>query len=80
LVFRENIPAIKLFQASVTAELAVGFGRLVRNMIDTDAYREIFPGLHYELIVKLLVDGQPIKVVNILRLGFQEVVPGLGVT
>lgn len=38
-------PGHKVIQASVTAELAVGFGRLVRNMIDTDAYREIFPGV-----------------------------------
>ena len=36
-------PDDKVLQCSVTAELAVGFGRRVRNMIDTDAYREIFP-------------------------------------
>jgi predicted phage terminase large subunit-like protein len=36
-------PDHKVIQCSVTAELAVGFGRRVRNMIDTPEYREIFP-------------------------------------
>ena len=36
-------PDHKVIQCSVTAELAVGFGRRVRNMIDSPAYREIFP-------------------------------------
>ena len=38
-----NHPNHKVIQGSVTAELAVGFGREVRNMLDTDLYREIFP-------------------------------------
>jgi hypothetical protein len=36
-------PNHKVIQCSVTAELAVGFGREVRNMIDSEAYKEIFP-------------------------------------
>ena len=36
-------PDHKVIQCSVTAELAVGFGRRVRNMIDSPEYREIFP-------------------------------------
>lgn len=36
-------PNHKVIQCSVTAELAVGFGRRVRNLLDSEAYREIFP-------------------------------------
>ena len=38
-----NHPNHKVIQCSVTAELAVGFGRQVRNMIDSEAYKAIFP-------------------------------------
>lgn len=38
-------PHKKVIQCSHTAELAVGFGRKVRNLVDTDAYRTIFPEL-----------------------------------
>lgn len=38
-------PNKKVIQASHTAELAVGFGRKVRNLVDTEAYKEIFPEL-----------------------------------
>jgi len=36
-------PDHKVIQCSVTAELAVNFGRQVRNMIGSEKYREIFP-------------------------------------
>ena len=36
-------PGKKVIQTSHTAELAVGFGRKVRNLVDTDAYHKIFP-------------------------------------
>jgi hypothetical protein len=38
-------PGKKVIQASHTAELAVGFGRKVRNLVDTDQYKDIFPEL-----------------------------------
>ena len=38
-------PGKKVIQTSHTAELAVGFGRKVRNLVDTEAYHEVFPGL-----------------------------------
>ena len=38
-------PGKKVIQTSHTAELAVGFGRKVRNLVDTDAYHKIFPDL-----------------------------------
>lgn len=36
-------PTKKIMMVSHTTDLAVDFGRKVRNLIDTDAYREIFP-------------------------------------
>ena len=35
-------PAMKIIQATHTTELAVGFGRKVKNLLDRDDYREIF--------------------------------------
>jgi len=43
--FLGKFPNKKIIQCSHTAELAVGFGRKVRNLVDTDAYRRIFPDL-----------------------------------
>ena len=36
-------PGKKIIQTSHTAELAVGFGRKVRNLVDSDPYKDIFP-------------------------------------
>lgn len=36
-------PSAKIIQATHTAELAMRFGRKVRNLMDTDAYKEVFP-------------------------------------
>ena len=38
-------PNTKVIQATHTAELAVGFGRKVKNLIDSEIYRDIFPDL-----------------------------------
>jgi predicted phage terminase large subunit-like protein len=35
----------KIIQCSNTAELAVGFGRKVRNLVDSEAYARIFPNV-----------------------------------
>jgi predicted phage terminase large subunit-like protein len=40
--FLGKYPNKKVIQSSNTAELAVGFGRKVRNLVDTDAYKGIF--------------------------------------
>ena len=44
--FLGQFPHKKIIQTSHTAELAVGFGRKVRNLVDQDAYHAIFPDLH----------------------------------
>ena len=45
-------PEKKVIQTSNTAELAVGFGRKVRNLVDSDQYGKIFPN------VRLSVDSK----------------------
>jgi predicted phage terminase large subunit-like protein len=42
--FMGRFPDKKIIQASNTGELAVGFGRKVKNLIDTEDYQNIFPG------------------------------------
>ena len=43
--FLGNFPEKKIIQTSHTAELAVGFGRKVRNLVDSDVFAETFPGV-----------------------------------
>jgi len=43
--FLGNYPGKKVIQTSHTAELAVGFGRKVRNLVDQEVYTSIFPGV-----------------------------------
>ena len=43
--FLGKFPHKKVIQCSNTAELAVGFGRKVRNLVDSEEYKELFPGL-----------------------------------
>ena len=44
--FLGRFPGKKVIQTSHTAELAVGFGRKVRNLVDTEGYKDIFPDLN----------------------------------
>jgi predicted phage terminase large subunit-like protein len=46
--FLGKYPHKKVIQASHTAELAVGFGRKVRNLVDSEVYHDIFPDLHLQ--------------------------------
>jgi predicted phage terminase large subunit-like protein len=41
-------PHKKIIQTSHTAELAVGFGRKVRNLVDSEAYQHVFPELQLQ--------------------------------
>lgn len=40
-----RFPHKKVIQCSHTAELAVGFGRKVRNLVDSEVYNSVFPDL-----------------------------------
>ena len=46
--FLGQYPGKKVIQTSHTAELAVGFGRKVRNLVDTETFQDIFPDLHLQ--------------------------------
>jgi len=43
--FLGKYPGKKIIQSSNTSELAVGFGRKVRNLVDSEAYSQIFPNV-----------------------------------
>ena len=43
--FLGKYPHKKVIQTSHTAELAVGFGRKVRNLVDQEIYAKVFPGV-----------------------------------
>jgi predicted phage terminase large subunit-like protein len=43
--FLGKFPNKKVIQTAHTAELSVGFGRKVRNLVDSDVYSTIFPGV-----------------------------------
>jgi predicted phage terminase large subunit-like protein len=43
--FLGKFPEKKVIQCSNTAELAVGFGRKVRNLVGSEAYAKVFPGV-----------------------------------
>jgi predicted phage terminase large subunit-like protein len=43
--FLGKYPQKKVIQTSHTAELAVGFGRKVRNLVDSELYKAIFPAV-----------------------------------
>ena len=43
--FLGKFPGKKIIETAHTAELAVGFGRKVRNLVDSEAYKSIFPNV-----------------------------------
>ena len=42
-------PKLKIIQTTHTAELAVRFGRKVRNLMETDRYKEVFPEVELQI-------------------------------
>lgn len=46
--FLGKFPAKKVIMASHTADLAVNFGRRVRNLVGSDAYKDIFPDIELQ--------------------------------
>ena len=46
--FLGKYPNKKIIQSSNTGELAVGFGRKVRNLVDSETYKDIFPSLELQ--------------------------------
>jgi hypothetical protein len=60
-------PAKKVIMASHTADLAVNFGRRVRNLVGSDAYKDIFPDINCKRIVNRHLDGVRTLMGNILQ-------------
>ena len=46
--FLGRFPHKKVIQTSHTAELAVGFGRKVRNLVDSETYKQLFPAVELQ--------------------------------
>ena len=44
--FLGKFPDKKVMQSSNTSELAVGFGRKVRNLVDSEQYHDVFPNVN----------------------------------
>jgi hypothetical protein len=62
--FLGKFPGKKVIQTSHTAELAVGFGRKVRNLVDTETIERFFLIYTCNLTQKRLVGGTHPRVVT----------------
>jgi hypothetical protein len=69
LGFSGRYPHKKVIQTAHTADLAVGFGRKVRNLVDSEVYKSVFPDVGLRRILKQQDDGTPVQGAIILRLG-----------
>ena len=49
---------LKIIQATHTGELAIRFGRKIRNLMNTREYKGLFPDVHSEQITKRRDDGK----------------------
>ena len=76
--FLGKFPHKKVIQCSHTAELAVGFGRKVRNLVDTDVYRNIFPELQLSADSKAAGRWNTSKMGDYFAIGIGGAVTGKG--
>jgi len=76
--FLGKYPQKKVIQTSHTAELAVGFGRKVRNLFDTDIFHELFPGVALQADSKAAGRWQTNKGGDYFAIGVGGAVTGKG--
>ena len=76
--FLGKFPHKKVIQTSHTAELAVGFGRKVRNLVDSDAYSRIFPGVSLQTDSKAAGRWNTNKAGDYFAIGVGGAVTGKG--
>ena len=76
--FLGKYPHKKVIQCSHTAELAVGFGRKVRNLVDTEAYHDIFPDLQLSADSKAAGRWNTSKMGDYFAIGVNGAVTGKG--
>ena len=60
-------PDKKIIQTAHTAELAVGFGRKVRNLVNSQDYKRIFTNVSWQRTLRLREGGILTKAESILR-------------
>jgi predicted phage terminase large subunit-like protein len=76
--FLGKYPEKKVIQCSHTAELAVGFGRKVRNLVGSPAYQEIFPGVELQMDSKAAGRWNTSAGGSYFAIGVSGAVAGLG--
>ena len=76
--FLGKFPHKKVIQTSHTAELAVGFGRKVRNLVDQEVYEDIFPGVGLQSDSKAAGRWDTNKGGNYFAIGVGGAVTGKG--
>jgi predicted phage terminase large subunit-like protein len=76
--FLGKFPHKKVIQCSHTAELAVGFGRKVRNLVDTEPYHNIFPDLQLSADSKAAGRWNTNKMGDYFAIGVNGAVTGKG--
>lgn len=76
--FLGKYPHKKVIQTSHTAELAVGFGRKVRNLVDQEVYEDIFPGVGLQSDSKAAGRWDTNKGGNYFAIGVGGAVTGKG--
>lgn len=76
--FLGKYPHKKVIQTSNTAELAVNFGRKVRNLIDSPDYQAVFPGTTLQADVKAAGRWQTDKGGEYFAIGVDGTVTGKG--
>ena len=76
--FLGKYPDKKVIQCSHTAELAVGFGRKVRNLVGSPAYQEIFPGVELQMDSKAAGRWNTSAGGSYFAIGVSGAVTGLG--
>ena len=76
--FLGKFPHKKVIQTSHTAELAVGFGRKVRNLVDSEVYHDIFPELSLQADSKAAGRWNTSKAGDYFAIGVGGAVTGKG--
>ena len=76
--FLGKYPKKKIIQCSHTSELAVGFGRKVRNLVSNPLYQEVFPGVELQADSKAAGRWNTSAGGNYFAIGVSGAVTGIG--
>lgn len=76
--FLGKYPKKKIIQCSHTSELAVGFGRKVRNLVSNPLYQDVFPGVELQTDSKAAGRWNTSAGGNYFAIGVSGAVTGIG--